>query len=209
MEKRDYYFDNAKFILIFLVVFGHLIQSYINSDQIIFTLYKLIYTFHMPAFILISGYFAKGYYEKGYIRKITLKLILPYIFFQIIYSIFYYYLFSKSVIEINFLNPHWSLWFLISLFCWNIMLIGFNKLKAKHAISLAIVIGLSVGYFDVISNYLSLSRTFVFFPFFLVGYYLNKVHFKQITSNKTKLLAAITFLIVALIIYNFPNLDEK
>ncbi|MEM5595768.1 acyltransferase family protein [Niallia circulans] len=60
MKQRDYYFDNAKFILIFFVVFGHFIQSFINDNQNIYTLYKVIYTFHMPAFILISGFLPKG-----------------------------------------------------------------------------------------------------------------------------------------------------
>ncbi|MCR2820926.1 acyltransferase family protein [Lederbergia panacisoli] len=209
MEKRNYYFDNAKFILIFLVVFGHLIQSYIDSNSFFSALYKLLYTFHMPAFILISGFFAKGIYEKGYLKKITKKLIIPYIIFQIIYSIFYYILYSKSMLKIDILNPHWSLWFLISLFCWNIMLIAFNKLKPIYAVSLALLIGLIVGYVDWISNFLSLSRTFVFFPFFIVGYYLKKEHFKLLSQSRTKIMMAGTIIIVALVIFVFPELDEK
>lgn len=209
MTKRVYYFDNAKFILIFLVVFGHLIQSYIKSDTFIFNLYTFIYTFHMPAFILISGYFAKGIYEKGYIGKITKKLIIPYIIFQIIYSIFYYFLFSRSMLEIDMLNPHWSLWFLISLFFWNILLIIFNKLQPKYAITLAICVGLAVGYIDYISNFLSLSRTFVFFPFFLIGYHLKKEHFLMITATKAKIIAAITFIIMIMVIISFPDINEK
>ncbi|MBW8348742.1 acyltransferase family protein [Bacillus sp. IITD106] len=209
MEKRDYYFDNAKFILIFLVVFGHLIQSYIDSNSFFSTLYKLLYTFHMPAFILISGFFAKGFYEKGYIKKITIKLIIPYLIFQVIYSVFYFILYSKSMIKIDILNPHWSLWFLISLFCWNIMLIAFNKLKPGYAITLALLIGLIVGYVDWISNYLSLSRTFVFFPFFIVGYYLKKEHFQLLTKSRTKIVMAGTIVIIALVFIIFPELDEK
>ncbi len=68
MANRDSYFDNARFILIFLVVFGHLIQSYVDANTFVATLYKFIYAFHMPAFILISGYFAKGIYQKPHRR---------------------------------------------------------------------------------------------------------------------------------------------
>ena len=53
----------------------------------------------MPAFILVSGFFAKGFYQKGYISKITKKLILPYLIFQLIYSIYYYFLNGQSKIE--------------------------------------------------------------------------------------------------------------
>ncbi|MEK3887160.1 acyltransferase family protein [Bacillus sp. FSL K6-3431] len=209
MAKRDYYFDNAKFILIFLVVFGHLIQSYIKSDTIISNIYILIYTFHMPAFILVSGYFAKGIYKKGYLGKITKKLILPYIIFQLVYSIFYYFLFNKSSFTLDILNPHWSLWFLISLFCWNIMVIIFNKFKPMYALIAAFSIGLAVGYIDWISNYLSLSRTFVFFPFFLTGFFLNSKHFNLIRSYQSKLIATAIMIIVAVGIIYFPDLNEK
>ncbi|MFZ7944441.1 acyltransferase family protein, partial [Neobacillus sp. 19] len=65
-SKRSKYFDNAKFILIFLVVFGHLISPLKERDRILFTLYTVIFLFHMPAFIFISGYFAKGFRKKGY-----------------------------------------------------------------------------------------------------------------------------------------------
>lgn len=67
--SRDSYFDNAKFLLIFLVVFGHIIRSYIHDNDALLHIYKFIYTFHMPAFILISGYFAKGFNRPGYVKK--------------------------------------------------------------------------------------------------------------------------------------------
>lgn len=55
------------------------------------------------------------------------KLILPYVFFQLIYSIFYYFLLSKDNLSIQLLDPEWSLWFLLSLFFWNVMLFIFAK----------------------------------------------------------------------------------
>ncbi|MGE6755384.1 acyltransferase family protein [Rossellomorea sp. NPDC071047] len=212
MKQRDYYFDNAKFILIFLVVFGHLIRSYIESDPFILSLYKTIYTFHMPAFILVAGFFAKGFYKKGYIQKLAKKLILPYIVFQLIYTVYYYFLYQKSTFEIDPLNPHWSLWFLISLFCWNALLYVFIKwFKFKPGLGLAIAfsIGLLVGFADVISNYLSLSRTFVFFPIFLMGYYLEKEHFEYFKTSKARIVAGTLFILVFLGMYFIPEFSDK
>ena len=48
---RNAYFDNAKLILIFLVVFGHMIQPFIDDSNAIHSLYTWMYTYHMPAFI--------------------------------------------------------------------------------------------------------------------------------------------------------------
>jgi fucose 4-O-acetylase-like acetyltransferase len=90
LKERDYYFDNAKFLLIFLVVFGHLISPVKDQSELVYTIYNFIYTFHMPAFILISGYFTKGFFKKGYLRKILKKVLIPYIIFQVVYSFYYY-----------------------------------------------------------------------------------------------------------------------
>lgn len=200
MKERDYYFDNAKFILIFLVVFGHLLRSYIEDYEKILTLYNVIYTFHMPAFIVISGYFAKGIYKSGYIGKIAKKLIIPYMLFQLIYSIFYYFLYQKKALHVDPFDPHWALWFLLSLFCWNLLLLFFAKYKANVSITVALLIGLFIGYIDWINNYLSLSRTFVFLPLFLLGYYLRKEHFYSLIKPHVKILA---FLICTIVFFGF------
>lgn len=209
MKQRTFYFDNAKFILIFFVVFGHMLRSFIEDHETIYTIYKVIYSFHMPAFILVSGFFAKGFYQKGYISKITKKLILPYLIFQLIYSIYYYFLNGQSKIEWDFFNPHWSLWFLISLFCWNVMLLLVSKYKAVTSITIALVIGLLVGYVDWVTNYLSLSRTFVFFPFFLLGYYLKKEHIRSLVKVRYRLFALAIFVLVFVGFYLYPNFNYE
>jgi fucose 4-O-acetylase-like acetyltransferase len=209
MRMRDSYYDNVKFILIFLVVFGHFIQSYIHGDHFIYTLYTTIYTFHMPAFILISGFFAKSFHQKGYLKTLTKKLLVPYFIFQGIYSLYYYFINSKKSLELDPFNPQWSLWFLVSLFCWNVLLFLFAKWKPMVALSIATAIGVSVGYFDEINHYLSLSRTFVFFPFFLLGYFLKKEHFEAFRGSKFKYLSLFLLTSVFLVIYFLGDLDYR
>jgi len=209
MKQREYYFDNAKFILIVFVVFGHLLRSFIEENEVIYSLYKVIYTFHMPAFILVSGFFAKGFGKKGYVLKIAKKLILPYLVFQTIYSLFYYFLYQKPELSINPLDPHWSLWFLISLFFWNIMLYVFARFQWKYSLTITLMIALVIGFADSISNFLSLSRTFVFFPLFLLGYYLKREHFYKLLHGKFKISACTVFLIVFAGFYLFPDLEYE
>ncbi|WP_071395523.1 acyltransferase family protein [Bacillus tuaregi] len=209
MKQREYYFDNAKFILIFFVVFGHLLRTFIEENEVIYSLYKVIYTFHMPAFILVSGFFAKSFRKKGYVIKVAKKLIVPYLVFQTIYSFFYYFLYHKPQITIDPLDPHWSLWFLISLFFWNIMLYGVARFHWKYSLTITLMAALFIGFFDSISNYLSLSRTFVFFPLFLLGYYLKKEHFYHLLNGKLRMAAGVIFLLVLVGFYLFPNLDYE
>ena len=208
MVKRDYYFDNAKFILIFLVVFGHAIQTFINHDPLLLSIYKTIYFFHMPAFILVAGYFAKGIHEKGLIPKLLKKLMIPYIIFQIIYTIYYYFLRNESTLAVDLFYPQWSLWFLVSMFFWSILLLLFIhvlKLSWKTAIPISILLSITVGYFNEVSSYLSFSRTFVFFPFFLVGYYTNRNFFHFLKKKTIRLAGVFSIAVVFLFIILLPD----
>ena len=53
-NERNYRIDNIRFILIFLVVFGHLLGIMTGSKADL--LYRFIYSFHMPVFIFITGH---------------------------------------------------------------------------------------------------------------------------------------------------------
>ncbi|MGM9923254.1 MAG: acyltransferase family protein [Bacillus sp. (in: firmicutes)] len=209
MKQRSFFFDNAKFILIFFVVFGHLLRSFINDSEVILAIYKTIYAFHMPAFVLISGFFAKGIFNKAYIIQLAKKLILPYFIFQGAYSLYYYYLDAEPAIILDPFEPHWSLWFLVSLFFWNIMIVIFVKQKKVIGMAIAISVGLLVGYLDEISNFLSLSRTFVFFPMFLLGYYLDLSQLNKLFSFKVRIGALFIFTIVFIGFYLYPDFNHE
>lgn len=182
-RQRIAYFDNIKFILIFLVVLGHIISPFKGDDKVLFTLYNVIFLFHMPAFILISGYFSKGFKKKGYLKSTFKKILLPYFFFQVFYSFFYYWNGTTDKFKLDFLEPHWTMWFLLSLFFWNVLLYIFAPLRWAGLI-IAIIIGCLIGYIDSIGSYLSLSRTFVFFPYFLLGFLLKPDIFKVFLRSR-------------------------
>ena len=57
-KERDYFFDNLKAVLIFLVVLGHFLLP-IHGESVLVVVKRLIYVFHMPLFVFVSGYFAK------------------------------------------------------------------------------------------------------------------------------------------------------
>ncbi|MEX5937103.1 acyltransferase family protein [Mammaliicoccus sciuri] len=195
-KERDHYFDNARFFLIVLVVFGHLTRSYVNESHIFKALYMFIYSFHMPAFVLISGFFAKGVGKPGYIKKITIKLLLPYLIFQLFYGLYYYYIDKDDTLNISPFDPQWAMWFLVSLFSWHIILHFVRNFNPYITFTVAILLGLVVGYFDFINAKLSLSRTFVFFPIFLLGYYINKEQSFILRNKKHMWLSSISLIVI-------------
>ncbi|MFC3039881.1 acyltransferase family protein [Virgibacillus xinjiangensis] len=205
--ERNAFFDNAKVLLIFLVVFGHIIQPFISESQGMNTLYFWIYTFHMPAFILLSGFFARGSGDKGYIKKLAKKLLLPYFIFQALYT-GYYFLIGKEAWLNGLFYPHWSLWFLFSLFCWHVLLYWFKKIPAPLSILLAVQLGLIVGYFGDIGHTFSLSRTFVFFPFFLAGYWITEKQIMQVKRQWVKVASIGIMGVVAAAIHFAPEFSS-
>jgi fucose 4-O-acetylase-like acetyltransferase len=206
ITNRSQYFDNAKLILIFLVVFGHVISPLKGNDNILFTLYTIIFLFHMPAFVFISGFFSKGYRKKGFLLKSIKKVLMPYLIFQVIYSVFYYYNGDEAKLKIDLLQPHWTLWFLLSLFCWNLLLIVFGRLR-WYGLVIAVAIGIGSGYFDQIGGYLSLSRTFVFFPYFLLGFLLKKEHIENLAKAKFSIPLGLVIISMTMVILgvSFPK----
>ncbi|MFQ6200689.1 acyltransferase family protein, partial [Streptomyces sp. NPDC000405] len=57
--RRDAFFDNAKYAAIVLVAVGHAWEPLRSDSRAVTALYMLVYAFHMPAFIVISGYFSR------------------------------------------------------------------------------------------------------------------------------------------------------
>lgn len=81
MKQRIAWADTAKAIGIFLVVLGHL--SIINGRD----LGLCIFSFHMPLFFILSGYFTPqpGTIKSGeYIKNSVKQLIVPYLFFMLL-----------------------------------------------------------------------------------------------------------------------------
>lgn len=168
MRQRDYKMDNLRFLLIFLVLMGHFMELF--KGEFTSNLYKIIYSFHMPAFLFLTGYFAR--FNR---RKIVFQLIYPYILFQILYRIFDALLYKgKDTFTIKFGTPYWLLWYLlVTIFCY-LLLPLFDSKSKNSRIALVIAslsLALLTGFDSSIGYYGSLSRFFSFLPFFLVGFY--------------------------------------
>ena len=88
-NKRILYFDALKFFAIWLVVLGHYLQE-IDCGSVGSYTNQVISTFHMPLFIMISGFFAqKGEPSfRNLIIKKTTTLLLPVIIWTAIIVVY-------------------------------------------------------------------------------------------------------------------------
>ncbi|MDT3401641.1 acyltransferase family protein [Mucilaginibacter terrae] len=168
--NRIYWIDYAKFIGIFLVVFGHTSIEDCVVDS--------IYSFHMPLFFFISGYlfsFEKYANYKTFAIHRFKQLIIPYLAFNVITYIFWLLIGRKygadALIEISLFKPligiiygngndHFLihnvvLWFLPCLFVVESLFLLLFKNKNLHQASI-ILLGLIVsGY--IYTNYVKIN----------------------------------------------------
>ncbi|MEK7801743.1 MAG: acyltransferase family protein, partial [Pseudomonadota bacterium] len=167
--ERNTALDAIKGLLIFLVVFGHLIET--NHHALTEGIYHFIYIFHMPCFIFISGMLAKA--DTAHILSRIKYCALVYVLFNALYCAFGYYIVKE---EIWLLTPYWIMWFLFSLACWNGLLFIFKY--SPYLLIPAVFLGLGSGMIDNMNHELSFQRTFYFLPFFLAGFYIS--HYKSV-----------------------------
>ncbi|MGT0202205.1 acyltransferase family protein [Staphylococcus aureus] len=201
LKERDYFFDNARAILILLVVFGHMLQPYTSGDKYLSALYLVIYSFHMPTFLFISGYYAKCLtilFRKNF-KTFDSTLYDIFAFFSI-----YYFLTGKSdELQLDPFNPVFALWFLITLFFFHVILVIVRRFNPYKVLSVSIIISIGAGFSDN-DSYLSISRTIVFFPIFYLGYIFTKKHTAIFKNKKLIPVSIITFILFFIVYVIHP-----
>lgn len=181
-QERVYRFDNLKFVLMALVVIGHCIEPYVEQVDSFKSIFIFIYTFHMPAFFLLMGLFAKntvkdmektkkkvGYFLALFFLLKGLKSLLTWLCFDDIS----FHIFWEDGLP----------WFmLVSAFYYGITYYT-KDWKASTLIFVSVLLGCLVGYDTEIQDYLCLSRTIVYYPFFVAGYLMDSKKLLEKTGN--------------------------
>lgn len=208
-RQRDYSADNIRFLLIFAVVFAHFLEiaAHFPGSRL---LYKLIYTFHMPAFLFLFGYYAR--FEP---RRILFRWMVPYFIFQTLYLLFTRYI-LKSTVQIQYATPHWLLWYMLVCIFYQLLIPVYNCSSTRAQLLVlggSVVLALLAGFDQSVGYYLSLSRFLVFQPWFLLGFYCRKNAWLPVRNDSRRrylLTAAGSVLLIAasalfLLRTNLPN----
>ncbi|MEU3464451.1 acyltransferase family protein [Streptomyces sp. NPDC006733] len=193
---RDPFLDNAKLLALVLVVCGHLWEPLVGhaGERGLRALYLLVYAFHMPAFILISGYLSRSYTGRPpQLRRLLSGVLVPYLMWSTLLALFTNYVADKHA-ALQPLTPVWITWFLISLFLWRLTAPFWSTLRAPVAI--AVVIFLASGAFPVGAQ-LSITRTLQFLPFFVIGLVLRPEHLQRLRQATWLRIAALPLFTVA------------
>jgi fucose 4-O-acetylase-like acetyltransferase len=205
MNKRNIYFDNTKFILIFLVVLGHFTNLNLNTP-IMGGLNNIIYSFHMPLFIFITGFFSRRINTQ---RKVEVdKILYTYLIFEILHL-----LFTKTTHlghgSYNLFRPTYQNWYLLGIFIWRLLVPYFSFFPKGLALTISVLISILIGLFADFNTFLGLYRIIYFMPFFILGTYLENIESLKIRFLKYRNVVVALLLISFLSIFMLSELKAQ
>lgn len=184
MKERLLWIDSLKGILILLVIVGHAIAKVIGNDAANNDYWWcLIYSFHMPAFIAVSGYLQ---YRSNSSNKKPLKLQIGRRFCQLmvpflLWSILFFAIRGRIESYPNcILMPNTTFWFLWALFFICVIFAILEKVSEKWSLKQDLVVGVMCIVFAAFLvilkdiHLLGIQYILYYFLFYAIGYYIHK-----------------------------------
>ena len=201
MSARDPWLDNAKMALVTLVVVGHAWTLGPGSplhDQ----LYDFLYSWHMPAFVFISGYLSRGFTWSGPKLAATVRtLLVPYLLFEAAIVAFRIHVGHEKYLIDLFIDPHWPIWFLVALVIWRLVTPLARVLPG--AVLAAVGVCLLGGLMSPeTATYLDLARVIGFLPFYVLGVKTTPERLELLRRPAVRV-GAVVVLVVALVASRF------
>lgn len=205
-KQRNIYWDIVKGLAICLVLLGHSIQSGLTGGLCFSNwLYRFLYSFHMPLFMIVSGYFFYNSLQKYSTWEIVKKkystLIIPIISFGIIqFPIYFVGTYTIQNIVYYLLTSMTILWFLCQ-----VLLCSFTVLVCNKVFHDNIWIYIVIAFTSMlIPNIMGLERYSYMIPYFVVGYLAKRQKYESYISscNTRNLFVFFAFYILLFLFYN-------
>jgi fucose 4-O-acetylase-like acetyltransferase len=198
--QRDAFFDNAKYLAIVLVAIGHAWEPLRDGSRAVSALYMVVYAFHMPAFIVISGYFSRSFdASPGRVRRLVTGLAVPYVVFETAYTLFTRWTDQEPDRPVSLLDPLYLTWFLAALFIWRLTTPVWRRVR--WPLPVALVIAMLATLSSSVGNDLDLQRTLQFLPYFVLGLLLKPEHFRLVRRRSARVLAVPVFAAAVVVAY--------
>lgn len=189
-QNRLSYVDSMKGFACLCVVLGHIVDGYFKgniypeSNRILFTIFNIIYAFHMPFFMMISGYvYSVAYFDSDgepdcvRIHKQIGNIIIVYVLFSVLFGL------TKMVVGNNVndpvsltdvlliwrrpISPYWYLYDLVLLYL-TFTLSIFRK--GKPRIMVCILMAIAVLSHYIMFDWFQILSVLYYMYFFYIGF---------------------------------------
>ncbi|MFI0366740.1 acyltransferase family protein [Actinomadura sp. 1N219] len=205
-RARDPHLDNAKFLAILLVAVGHGMAG-LDDVALASATYYFFYLFHMPVFVMISGYLSKRFTltDDKAVRLVGATLA-PYVLFQTAYALFAW-AFGDRPFEIGLLNPYYITWFLLALFVWRLLTPIWRR--ARFPLAGAVLVGL-LAFMGDLGGTLDIYRILGLMPFYVLGLVLRPELLEIVRRPAARVLGAVTLAAgFAAMFVAYPRMDAR
>lgn len=210
-KERNELLDLLKGFAILLVVLGHAVQYNLPKTYDSHPIFRVIYSFHMPLFMFISGYVSSFSFKgsMGTILSRLRTLMLPF-WSWFFFSYFFYWAIHYNQLhqlpDFNYKffallrNPTRGLWFLWVLFFNYLILYLSLKITRKHAVIVLFVVYVFINiinvYFKPVGGMESIGW---YLLFFLSGYALKQ--YNVVDTNFFRRLCYLSLLAFPVLVY--------
>lgn len=208
-ERSRLYINVVKGFAIFLMLWGHCIQycslnSFNFFENIVF---KIIYTFHMPLFMIVSGYLFYFSFQKRELKELITHRAKPLLHTIVIGGILIYYLTTglKGILSKKWhvlFNGAWlsslsGIWFL-----WSVLVASLGVAiicKTIKRIYLQVILLFLWAF--VIYLFPNASNNLYMYPYYVIGFFFAK--YKSKIQKKLFLIKYISLLLFPIMLYAY------
>jgi fucose 4-O-acetylase-like acetyltransferase len=203
-KERVAYLDNARYWVMLLVVIGHSLTEFVVMDSAR-GVYTWIYAFHMPLFILISGYTARHYVgDVKQIRRIVSTLVVPYLIVELSLQLINRH-YTGEPAQLMVLSPQWIGWFMAALILWRLTTPIWRALR--YPVTTSIIISLGSGLIDI-PNVLAIHKTVAFLPFYVIGLHMTRERFLRLGTTPVRIVSAV-FLSAVFVVCQYVQFPQS
>ncbi len=193
--SRDPFLDNAKLLAIVLVVVGHA-WTELRSNQAVEAGYLLLFLFHMPVFVVMTGYVTRpDHLTPHRVQRLAVSVGVPYVLFGTLYRWAMDFVDGEPFRAPDLVDPPWLMWFLAALLIWRLTAPVWQGMKGALAVAVAISL---VGGLSTADEF-ALSRVMGFLPFFVLGIKLRREHFDRLHTRPIQAASVAAFLTATVI----------
>lgn len=182
--------------LVTVVVIGHALPLF-RGDGWNAQIYDFVYLWHIPAFVLVTGYLSRSFaWTRRHLWSLFCTILVPYVLFEAAMTWFRIQLGGPG----NFrewpddlwLNPHWPMWYLAAVFLWRLA----TPVLKRHWVAVPLSVAASLLFPLVGSDYLDLNRVVGLLPFFVLGLHARPSWLRHLQTRTARVAGLITLVVL-------------
>ena len=183
---RSALFDNMKLVLITLVVLGHFAIKAAAPfhSHFLTAAVMVIYSFHMAAFIFVSGLFSKNLIDRlpARVDRVMRMLALYVALVLAFYAAGEYWLWPGKA-SLSFFSQSGLPWYLLAMAEYPVIVAALSRFDRRLMLPAVVALSLLGGLDQGLGDGLAFSRVLTYLPFYLAGYYFRPEMLERFTAR--------------------------